>query len=166
MCQIRSFGLQSSALYHAPPAVEQADCSSECTTGNGASCYRLARLFARPHRQLDGDAAKACRSHYAQRACRLGLPQGCDHPTSQRDSDLAANRQAAFARLKKRCDPAVATWACFYVAHNTAMAWGTGLGSKETTQALYDRVCAARCPDPPERCYRQAACGRATQACK
>jgi len=166
MCNIRSVGLRRSALYHPPPAAEQADCSSECSAGNGASCYRLAQRLARPRGQLDANEAKACRNHFALRACRLGLPQGCAHAERPSDTDPTLEREAAFARLEKRCDPAVASWACFYVAHNTAMAWGTGLGSQKAVKRLYQRVCKARCPPSPMRCYRELACQRYEEECR
>jgi hypothetical protein len=94
------------------------------------------------------------------------MPQGCARTPEGQGADALGLRKAAVQRLDKKCHPAIASWACFYAAHNAAMAWGTGLASKDQVKALYQRVCLARCPAAPERCYRELACQRYQDHCR
>ena len=158
LCMMRAPGYLDTALYQRPPKEELVDCLRECIAGQGASCYRVAQRFAGHPKAAP---RTACQAGYAMIACELGLPQACDMAKKLCGPGDDLDPRSAYARLSKSCDPAMASWECFYQAHCGEMSWGTGTQTVEHTKGAYEQVCAAPCPPPPERCYQRAACDKA-----
>lgn len=150
VCAIRQPAWDHAPVYAAATDAQAPACLRECEAGNGASCARLARAFAK---WGSGDAYRRCATHLEKEACRLGLPSACaEHPACPDEP----SRRDAFAELVRACEPAVATWHCFYAAHSREMLWGTGPAADP--RGPFRELCAARCPPSPKRCYLQMAC--------
>jgi hypothetical protein len=139
-------------VYTAPPATEMASCLAECDAGNGASCARVARGFAPRASQASAAERAACEALFQGQACRAGLPSTCQEPSCGEDEPTP---RQAFDHLDHLCRQGEASWACFYLAHSMEMLWGSG---KVEKRGGFREICAARCPAPPERCYRQMGC--------
>lgn len=154
-------GFRDTVINREPPPEEAADCLRECAQAQGASCYRISRAFTpRTADRRDRDARDACRVSFLLRACQLGMAQACKELKASCGNRGDWDERAAFARLESACEPSLASWECFYLAHSTEMMWGTPLRPRAQTLALFQRVCAASCPPPPERCFRRQACER------
>jgi hypothetical protein len=149
ICNLRMGLWGQVPVYTTPRLTEITSCLAECDAGNGASCARVARAMASIASRSAAER-EACETHFRELACRAGLPSTCREPGCGEDEPRQARDH-----LTHLCQPGEASWACFYLVHSRQMLWG---GGKTEGREGYRRLCAARCPPPPGRCYRRMAC--------